>query len=144
MRFHFPALICGFGLLFNICSASAATGISLGDALDNTNLVWVTSTNYPWFGTNDVTYDGVDAAGSGNRFVADSTSWLQTTAVGPGELSFWWNVTSDDADFLEFDINGLAQDSISGSDVIWNYRVYSIPPGTNLLRWQYVKDAAFN
>src|SRR5678809_154682 len=30
----------------------AGTPLSLGVALDNTNLVWVTSTNYPWYSTN--------------------------------------------------------------------------------------------
>lgn len=127
-------------------SESAATSIPLGVALDNTNLVWITSTNYPWYGTNDVTYDGVDAAVSGNRYLSNSISWLQTTVIGPGTLSFWWKVDSDPTDSLEFYIAGVFQDQTAGTgpSADWSYRTYAIPVGTNTLTWQYVKDAQFN
>ena len=122
--------------------------ISIGAAVNNTNLIWSTSTNYPWHGTNDTTYDGVASAASGNRFVPNSVSSLETTVVGPGVLSFWWKVSSDatspdENDPLQFLINGNQQDQIYGQ-VDWNYRTYDIPVGTNILTWQYVKDAQFN
>jgi hypothetical protein len=132
-----------------------AAPISLGIALDNTNLVWQTSSTYPWLGTNppSPTFDGVYSAVSGNRFVPSSSSWLQTTVVGPGTLSFWWRVDSDvtppppatpySFDALEVDINGVMQDQIMGQ-VDWNYRSYALPAGTNVITWQYVKDATYN
>ena len=117
--------------------------VAIGTALNNTNLVWLTGIDYPWHGTNDSSYDGVASAASGNRFVQGSTSWLQTTVVGPGVLSFWWKVSSDVTDAEQFLINGEQQDEISGP-VDWSYRIYDIPAGSNVLTWQYVKDAAIN
>src|SRR5262249_12382507 len=35
------------------------------------------------------------------------------------------------------------QDQIYGQ-IDWNYRSYSIPAGTHVLQWQYVKDPQFN
>ena len=138
------------------CETRAAT---LGDALDNTNLVWTTGgtwngTNYPafaWFATNSTgpfdnsTFDGVDVAISGNRNKANSESWLRTTVVGPGTLSFWWQVNSRIGCDLEFSISsvlqaGLAGEAINGDSVDWQYRLFTIPAGTNVLEWKYVKD----
>jgi hypothetical protein len=133
----------------------AGVPLSPGVGLNNTNLTWVTGTVYPWVSTNPPApaYDGVNSAASGNRFIPNSTSWLQTTVVGPGVLSFWWKVDSDATapppnpnliyDYLEFVVNGVSQDQIYGQ-VDWNYRSYSIPAGTNVLLWQYVKDAQYN
>jgi hypothetical protein len=133
----------------------SAAPVSLGVALNNTNLVFVTSTQYPWYATNPPapTFDGVYSAVSGNRFVPSSSSWLQTTLVGPGTLSFWWRVDSDvtppppavpySFDELEVDINGVMQDQIMGQ-VDWNFRTYDVPAGTNVVTWQYVKDAQYN
>src|SRR5439155_16348623 len=117
--------------------------VSLGVALDNTNLIWVTGADYPWYSATDVTYDGVDAAASGNQYIADSTSWLQTSVVGPGTLSFWWKVNTDPSVDLEFYIAGALQDQINGSDD-WSYRTYAIPAGTNVLQWQFVKVGSVN
>jgi hypothetical protein len=131
------------------------TGVppSLATALDTTNLVWVTATDYPWTFENTVTHDGVDAAVSGNKFIANSVSWLQTTIVGPGTIGFWWKVDSDitppppdppmSFDDFEFQINGVEQDYIMGQ-IDWNYREFPVPAGTNTLTWQYVKDGQFN
>lgn len=117
----------------------AGLPLTLATALDNTSLIWTTDSTYPWTGVTDVSYDGIDSAASGNHNVHDSTSWLQTTVVGPGFLSFWWFVSSDITDFLEFQIDGIQQDMISGADGDWSYRSYAIPAGTNTLTWQYVK-----
>ena len=133
----------------------AGLPISLGVALNNTNPIWQTSPDYPWYGTNPPapTYDGVNSVVSGNRFVQNSSSWIQTTVVGPGTITFWWKVSSDvtqnppdppySFDWLEFDINGEMQDQIMGY-IDWNFRSYAIPAGTNVLTWQYVKDPQYN
>src|SRR5262249_52393059 len=113
------------------------------------------SPTYPWYGTNPPapTYDGVNSAVSGNRFVQNSVSWLETTVTGPGVLGFWWKVSSDVSppppdppssfDYLEFLIDGESQDQIMGF-IDWNYRTYTIPAGTHTLTWQYVKDPQYN
>src|SRR5258708_29175630 len=72
----------------------AAAPLTLSFALNTTNLVWQTGTNYPWSPVSDVTHDGVAAATSGNQYIPSSTSWLQTTVVGPGMISFWEKVDS--------------------------------------------------
>lgn len=127
---------------------------TLTSALDTTNLVWVTDSTYPWQATTGVTHDGVDAAVSGNKFVADSISWVQTTVNGPGTIGFWWKVDSDTTtnaagdglysfDELQFLVNDVQQDHLLGQ-IGWNYREFPIASGTNTLTWQYVKDAQFN
>lgn len=137
-------LVVGADQTFLVSQSGAP--LTLGIALDNTNLIWVTGSDYPWTGTTAPTFDGVAAAVSGNRFVPNSASWVQTTVVGPGTLSFWWKVdclAAPDLDHLEFDIGGVAQDQIAGT-VDWNYRTYAIPAGTNTLTWQYIKDEMDN
>jgi hypothetical protein len=133
----------------------AAAPLPIGPALDDTNLIWTTSTNYPWAGTNPPapSFDGTGSAVSGNRFVPNSASWLQTTVTGPGVLSFWWKVDSDvtppppdppySYDYLEFVIDETSQNMIMGQ-VDWNYQSYVIPAGTHVLQWQYVKDGQYN
>src|SRR3989442_9113836 len=102
-----------FTQLFAACSGLLLAGglnasaISLGQGLDNTNLVWTTGGDASWFATNDPvvpTFDGVDAAASGT-ISANQESWIETTVTGPGNVSFWWYVFSDDLDYLEFQID---------------------------------------
>src|SRR5262249_15612322 len=120
-------------------------------SLNNNNLNFVTSSNYPWRGTNNVSFDGVASATSGNQAVPNSTSWLQTTVVGPGIIGFWWKVDSDvtwptnigSFDYFGFLVNGVQEDMIEGQ-VDWEHRSYYIPAGTNVLTWQYVKDSQYN
>ncbi len=122
---------------------------TLGWALNATNFTWETGADYPWSAVlpSSPTADGQGAAASGNRFVPNSTSWLQTTVVGPGTVTFWWKVDSDvtlpSYDALQFVLNDVVQDEIMGQ-IDWNYRSFAVPDGTNVLRWQYVKDAQYN
>jgi hypothetical protein len=119
----------------------AGLPLPLSIGVDNTNLTWVTDTNYPWAVATDVTYDGVDSVASGNIHVANSSSWFQTPVNGPGTLSFWWKVSSDpDPTYghLDFLIDEVPQNQIQGP-VDWNYQLYSIPSGAHSLQWQYVK-----
>ncbi|MFZ2069999.1 MAG: hypothetical protein WAV32_00005, partial [Halobacteriota archaeon] len=67
-------------------------------------------------------------------------SWLETTVSGPGTLSFYWNVSSEKYfDRLEFYIDGMARDRISGN-VDWQQKTYQISSGSHTLKWRYVKD----
>ncbi len=133
----------------NFTVSQAAAPLSLGAALDNTNLVWQTGVDYPWSGVLPPapSFDAVCSAASGNRNKPNSESWLETTVVGPGTLSFWWKVDSENGygsiDYLDFEIGGVAVDQIMGQ-VDWNYRMYQVPAGTNVLTWRYVKDWEYN
>jgi hypothetical protein len=119
----------------------AGAPISLGIGVDNTNLIWTTSSDYPWTVVSNVTYDGKSSVANGNSFTANSTSWFQTSVTGPGMLSFWWSVSSDPDPtygYLDFLIDGDLQNQIEGP-VDWNYQLYDIPAGAHTLQWQYVK-----
>ncbi|HZM06356.1 MAG TPA: hypothetical protein VFC44_25425 [Candidatus Saccharimonadales bacterium] len=114
---------------------------SLGQALNATNLIWSTSATVPWFVENAVTHDGISAAQSGATTNNMSTQ-LKTTVAGPGTLTFWWKVSSEqNFDFLSFYIdstNSLAT-RISG-EVDWQQQTFSIGAGFHPLTWIYAKD----
>jgi len=150
------ALVFVFGALALWQPAALLRGQSpLADALDATDLVWTTggTGGVGWayeaqdvFG-GDNTFDGVNSARSGH--VGDNgESWIQTTVVGPGTISFWWQAFSEpDADWLEFYIDSTLQASISGAlpqnPSGWEYGSFPVPAGTNVLKWRYVKDYGF-
>ena len=112
-----------------------------GILFNNTNLTWTTSGSSPWFGQNRVTHDGDLAAQSGAIGDAEESP-LETTVVGPGKLTFWWRVSSEENwDWLEFYVNGVLQTNRISGEVDWQEQIVSIPLGTQTLRWQYSKDS---
>jgi hypothetical protein len=103
--------------------------VSLGDAVDATNLVWTSGGNVARLRQTAVTHDGVDAAQSGTIFDYQE-SRLQTTVTGPGTLTLWWRVSSEfPFDWLRFHINGVMQHQISG-EIAWQQRSHPIPAGS--------------
>ena len=55
-------------------------------------------------------------------------------------LTFWWKVSSEYYyDFLEFYIDGILQDRISGY-TSWQLKTCNLSAGTHTLKWQYTKD----
>ena len=131
-------------------------GTTLGEALDATNLVWTTggTGNSGWAYLQDASdgvtsFDGVASARSGSNLPnSGGESWLQTTIVGPGTLSFWWQAWSEpNHDWLEFYIDGTLQGRICGAGDAyssaasgWKYCSFAVPAGTNVLLWRYAKD----
>lgn len=119
--------------------------LSLGGSLDAPGFVWTTTGDATWFPQKQVNHDGVDAAQSGN--VGDNqSSSLETTVTGPGTLSFWWKIDSENNyDWLEFYLDGILQTGdlqrISG-DVDWQQKTVSIPAGTQTIRWTFDKDGS--
>jgi hypothetical protein len=115
-------------------------GVVPAQVLNNLNLNWITWGNAQWFSETAVTHDGVSAAQSGD-ITDNQESWLGTTVAGPGRLSFWWRVSSEpNYDFLQFYINNVLQPKSLSGEVDWQQQIFNIPPGTNTLRWRYVKD----
>jgi hypothetical protein len=114
---------------------------SLSDALDTT-LVIDTGGNTDWIYQTTASYNDGDAAKSGT-ISHSQESWMQTTVSGPGTLSFYWMVNSEvNYDFLEFYIDGVRQDRISGA-VNWQKKSYTITgAGSHTLLWRYVKDVS--
>ncbi|MSU58286.1 MAG: hypothetical protein EXS35_08915 [Pedosphaera sp.] len=129
---------------YGVASSRAAklvVAISLPEALDTTNVNWISTNGLPWLGLPDVTHDGVDAARSGG-ISHGQESVLQTTVTGPGQLSFWWKVSSEPVfDVLEFKIDGVVQSVISGEQD-WAQVSVTIPANAHTLQWRYAKDAS--
>jgi len=100
----------------------------------------------PWTDQSTVKYFGSSAAQS--AAIGDSAStFLQTTVVGPGTLSFYWKVSSEAPqsatvfyDNLAVSIDGVMKKQIGG-EVDWAQETYAIPAGSHVIRWTYTKDA---
>jgi len=118
-----------------------SAGIVFCEALEACDREWTLGGTAPWQYQTNVTHDGADAAVSGP--VGNSQeSWMQTVAPGPGTLSFWWKVSSESNwDFLEFWIDQVRTNRISG-DVDWHVQSYELGPGEHSLAWRYVKDGS--
>jgi len=114
-----------------------ASALSLGEALNNTNLSWSTGSDedISWF------VDG-DAVRSG-QIIDEKTTWLETSVDGQGEVSFFWKVDSElGIDVLEFYIDDDLQDGISGQE---DWSPISFPvkgAGEHTLKWVYSKDSS--
>ena len=114
--------------------------LTLGEALDAPQLVWSSGGNAPWTAQTAVTHDGMDAAQSGPISNSQET-WMETSVVGPGPLSFWWRVSSESGyDYLEFYTNSVRVTRIAG-EVNWQQLNYTLGGGTHVLRWRYMKDS---
>ncbi|MEO5716896.1 MAG: leucine-rich repeat protein [Luteolibacter sp.] len=114
----------------------------LATVLDAPGLTWSTGGSATWIDETSVTHDGVDAAQNGD--IGDSgQSWMETTITGPGTLTYWWKVSSeDDCDFLTLSIDGVpVSDGISG-EVNWSQVNQAIQVGGHTVRWRYSKDSS--
>ena len=111
-----------------------------GQALDAPSFVWANSGHAPWFSESNITHDGVAAAQSGA--IGDlQQSRIQAVVTGPGGLSFWWKVSSEEwFDYVKFAINGQEKAAISG-EKDWRLEHFAVPEGNNLLSWTYSKDS---
>jgi uncharacterized repeat protein (TIGR03803 family) len=120
-------------------NATLTVLLTLGEALEATNLVWTTGGDAVWFGQTWTTHDGVDAAQSG--VVMDwQMTWMETTVTGPGTLTFWWKVScEEDYDGLFLLVNDAPAAAISG-EVDWQQETIGLGAGSQTLSWVYHKD----
>jgi hypothetical protein len=126
----------------NPARMSVMNTLGLSDALNATNLTW-TSTSVPWFGQALDSHDGVGAARS-QLVGEDQDSSLQTTVIGPGIVTFWWKVSSEEGyDELVFDIGQNTMATLSG-EVGWTFISIKVPEGEQDLSWTYYKDESFS
>ncbi|KAJ6234601.1 hypothetical protein M0813_29193 [Anaeramoeba flamelloides] len=115
--------------------------VSLEEAVDNDDLTFTTGGDSNWFGQDEDSYYGGDAARSGG-LLGEQESWMETTVNGMGTVSFYWKVSSEyDWDFLTFYIDGKPMDQISGWNISWAKASYGIGfGGEHTLKWVYTKD----
>jgi hypothetical protein len=120
--------------------APLTSSITLADALDNRALTWTSGGDESWLGQNCVTHDGISAARSGGPIAGYGQSWMEATVVGPGVLTFWWKVSSEESgDWLRFYLDETEQSRISG-ERDWQQQRCWVGVGTNTLRWTYSKN----
>jgi hypothetical protein len=127
------------------CTATfVQAAISIAEAVNTTNLLWSTGGDAQWAGMAIASaYDGTNAAQSGA--IGDlQSSWVQTTVTGPGTLSFWWRVSSEeDCDYLDFDTDGETRYWISG-ETEWQQRTIRLTAGQHTVQWTYWKDESIS
>lgn len=118
---------------------SGSSILSLGQAVDNSGLGWITGSNGTFFSQGSAFMYGGSSVQSGN--VADGESvFVQTEVSGPGTLSFYWKVSSEaNYDFLSVYVDDVRHGRISG-EVNWTRTALNIPEGTHVVRWIYSKD----
>ncbi|MDH7603239.1 MAG: Ser-Thr-rich GPI-anchored membrane family protein [Armatimonadota bacterium] len=123
--------------LFTSTTTLAQT-TTLGDAVDNISLTWTTGGDANWFGQTSVYYYDGDAAQSGDMPSGTGrSSWIRTTVVGPGILSFYWRVSAlSAANELAFYLDGTKTLSCWAYNN-WEMQTYSISTGSHTLEWNY-------
>jgi hypothetical protein len=98
----------------------------------------------PWEVSTVTAAEGSTSATSAD--ISDNErSQLSATLTGPGELSFWWRVSSEQGyDFLEVSLDGEVLDSLSGV-VPWRQaNPIVIPSGSHTVAWTYLKDESIS
>ncbi|MCX7871681.1 MAG: hypothetical protein N2487_00175 [Verrucomicrobiae bacterium] len=122
-----------------IVETTFAQDLTLGEALDYSNVTWLYGGDAPWIAVRSPAHDGVDAAQTGKIYDEESSA-IGAYFTGPGKLSFWWKVSSEfNADLLWFFVNGEAIDVISGY-TDWKYVEVRLSDGLNMVVWEYTKD----
>jgi photosystem II stability/assembly factor-like uncharacterized protein len=140
-------LTLSFDCVVNMSAAASVTATfninsSLGDAVDNQALAWSSLGTTLWWPQSATTHDTVDAAQSG-AITHNQSSTLRSTVVGPGALSYWWRVSSEqDWDFLTFVVDGFDQPGAISGESGWAFKSWIIPAGTHTIDWRYSKDGS--
>lgn len=118
----------------------AAIGLATALDVEALDIAAGSTTPSAWLSQSTTTRDTVDAAQSALIGHLDATTF-KIIVNGPGTVSFWWNVSSEDGfDFLYFSIDDVILDAITGLQVVWTQITRDIPPGVHELSWTYEKD----
>ena len=95
----------------------------------------------PWFSQTFITFDGEDAAQSGD--IGDNdTSNLSFDITGPETIRFRWRVSSESRfDFLRLFLDDQEIAQIDGEQD-WALFTLDIPEGPHTVSWRYTKDSS--
>ena len=116
-------------------------GDPLAEAVDQDSLTFTTSGTGTWASQTTTTYNDGDAA-QAPTITHNQDSSMETTISGYTSVKFHWNVSSEaNYDYLRFYIDGVLQDSISGT-VGWTQKSYTVSSGSHTLKWTYDKDGS--
>jgi len=128
-------------------SASKTENTSVGLIIEDfstgdfSSFPWIMGGTLPWTIDSSTYYSAGYSARSG-AISHSQTSTMETTRVlsAPGELSFWYKVSSEsNYDKLRFYVDGTQQNEWSGN-IDWTQATYNLAAGTRVLKWEYVKD----
>ena len=118
---------------------STTTSTNLGAALNAPSLVWQTGGSANWFPTVAASRDGLSAqsgaVGGGQQ------SWVQFITNGPASLVFWWKLSSEYSDALQFTVNGQLQAQLTTAADWQQAAVYLGSTNTYTVRWTFAKNA---
>ena len=115
-------------------------GLPLPAALNTPTWIWRTGGEAWWLGDKAVSHDGVQAARNGALESTSGSTWMETTLIGPGTLTYWWRVSSrTNQDFSRVYIDGVEQANISGERA-WHQRLHDIDVGSHIVRWDYARN----
>jgi PKD repeat protein len=123
-----------------IVDVSASTSFSvevatLGQALDQPNLIWTTSGEGTWFPETTNTADGISAAQSA-PINNNQNATLETTITGPAYITFNWQVVADDNDFhLFFYVDGAIEEELNGAQSWTAAGPFTVGAGAHDLQW---------
>ena len=114
----------------------------LGAALGNTTLAFDTDGDAAWFVQTEVSHSGGSAARSG-AIGDDGKTHLTTTVPGPGTLSFWWKVSSEQGyDKLSVSVDDRVKASISGEQGWVRQTLTITEDDSHTIAWTYDKDVS--
>jgi len=109
-------------------------------AITSSGLEFVRGGDAFWSIQDAVRREGRDFAASSGNTAHNSSSWIETTVTGPGTLTFWRRVSSEEEyDLFRVSLDGVIQMTESG-ELDWAMKTILIPEGTRTVRWEYLKD----
>ena len=130
-----------FSVDFQISSSNV---IGLNEAVDNDTLTFTSggsTLGLGWTGQSTTSYFGGDAARS-IKPGDGKYSQMSASVTGPATLKFYWKVSSEkNADTLQFLVDSIVQDQISG-EMAWAQKIVQIPAGKHALYWKYLKNGS--
>ena len=122
-------------------TTSPITTNTLCESIDNCNYTFTSNSTPQWTGQSTISKDGIDAGKSGT-ITHSQQSILETTVTGPLDISFWWQVSSEESyDKLTFYIDNVNQINISGEKT-WEQLQYYVGQGSHTIKWVYSKDVS--
>ncbi len=106
---------------------------TLGESLGESNLVWQTGNDSPWFSPDDMTMEGQPVLRCGSM-ITTNNSILNTTVGGPARLSFHYRMEQGGAAMAVY-VDGASYANIPVST---NWNVFEIPldVGPHAIEWR--------
>jgi hypothetical protein len=131
-------------ILIFLGAVGVAHAQTLGEALNATNLTWITSGNVLWFAETNATHDGIAAAQSAIAY--GQSSVLQTTIAGPGTLTYWCKIAvlyqGSQSSQLAFNDGGGAfialPNVVDGTN--WQQHTIYLGSGNQVVQWNWQND----